>query len=403
MRILWVKVGGLWPLNTGGRLRSFHILSRLSHEHRVVLLTTHGRDDDPGELARQLPRCQEVVSLPHAVPKRNTVAFGRALVRSWLSTLPVDLSRWRVPELRKTVTSLLRSGAMDVCVADFLASAVNVPADGSIPTILFEHNVEHLIWKRLSDVERRPWRRALLEIEWRKLRHYEARACHRASLTVAVSEADRQQLVDNAPGARVRPIPTGVDLTFFARNGAHEAPASLVFIGSMDWHPNEDAAIHFAREILPEIRRRVPDVKLTIVGRKPTPRLQAAMSESGARVTGTVDDVRPYMAEATVCVVPLRIGGGTRLKIFEALAMGKAVVSTTVGAEGLPVVPGRHYVRADGPGDFARAVLALLRDPMRRAALGAAGRQLVEERYSWAHVAKEFEARCEEAVATHAR
>src|SRR5262249_43428406 len=156
--------------------------SRLCREHEVVLVTTHGPDDDQEELTRQLSRCQKVISLPHAVPKRNTLGFGVALMRSWLSPLPVDLSRWRVPALRNTVATLVRSGAMDVCVADFLASAVNVPADGSIPTILFEHNVEHLIWKRLSDVERRPWRRALLEIEWRKLRHYEARACHRASL-----------------------------------------------------------------------------------------------------------------------------------------------------------------------------------------------------------------------------
>src|SRR5262249_53077316 len=172
---------------------------------------------------------------------------------------------------------------------------------------------------------------------------------------------------------------------------------------SMDWHPNEDAALHFASAILPEIRRQVPDVELTIVGRKPTPRLRAAMSEAGARGTGTVDDVRPYGARAPGCVGPLRVGGGTRLQIFEALAMGKAIVSTTVGAEGLPVVSGQHYVCADEPGEFARAVVTLLRDPARREALGTAGRRFVAERYSWEQVAKEFEARCEEAIATHAR
>jgi len=402
MRILWVKVGGLWPLNTGGRLRSFHILSELSRRHEVSLLTTHGADDDPEGLARQLPRCRQVTSLPHAVPKRNTAAFGIALLRSWPSALPIDLWRWRVPELRKKVGALASSSAVDVCVADFLSSTVNVPLDGSVPTILFEHNVEHMIWKRLSDVENRAWRRALLEIEWWKLRRYEARACRRASITVTVSEADRQMLAERAPGAFVRSIPTGVDLSFFARNGTHEARASLVFTGSMDWHPNEDAALHFASAILPEIRRHVPDVEVTIVGRKPTSRFRAVMSEAGVRVTGTVDDVRPYVAEATVCVVPLRVGGGTRLKIFEALAMGKAIVSTTVGAEGLPIVSGEHYLRADEPSEFARAVVTLLRDPVRRAALGTAGQRLVAERYSWEQVAKEFEARCEEAMATHA-
>jgi len=143
----------------------------------------------------------------------------------------------------------------------------------------------------------------------------------------------------------------------------------------------------------------VPDVSLTVVGRSPRARLRAAARAADVRVTGTVADVRPHVAEAAVFVVPLRVGGGTRLKIFEALSMGKAVVSTTVGAEGLPLVPGEHYLRADEPADFARAVVALLRDPARRRRLGAAGRDLVEARYGWAMVTRAFENRIEEAAA----
>jgi glycosyltransferase involved in cell wall biosynthesis len=290
----------------------------------------------------------------------------------------------------------------DLCVVDFLYSAPNVPLDAPIPLVLFNHNVEYLIWKRLSQIETRLWRRLLLEIEWRKMRHFESKACTRARLTLAVSEIDRCLLSAIAPAAVVRAIPTGVDTMYFMPNGSREAPARLVFTGSMDWYPNEDAILHFVDAILPRIRREVPDVSLTVVGRNPTPRLLTLAGKNGVRVTGTVDDVRPYVAEAAVYVVPLRVGGGTRLKIFEAFAMGKAVVATTVAAEGLPLIPGEHFLQADEPTDFSRAVISLLRDAERRHRLGSAGRRLVEGRYSWPQVACEFDACLEEVIKTHA-
>jgi glycosyltransferase involved in cell wall biosynthesis len=160
----------------------------------------------------------------------------------------------------------------------------------------------------------------------------------------------------------------------------------------MDWLPNEDAMLFFCRDILPLIRAEQPDVQLTIVGRTPTPAVQQLAAQSGVHVTGRVDDVRPYMRDAAVYIVPLRIGGGTRLKIFEAMAMGKAVVSTTVGAEGLPVRHGEHVLLADEPVAFARAVVDLLRDLPRRRRLESAARALVVEKYDWSAVAGELEA-----------
>ena len=365
MRILWVKAGGLWPLNSGGRLRSFHTVSELSRRQRVTVLTTHDPDEDPIELSTHLPHCERVVSFPHRAPKKGSLALAAALARSWLSELPVDTWKWRVPALRAEV---------------------------------FEHNVEHLIWKRLAAVERRPWRRLPLEVEWRKMRRWEARACARADLTIAVSEQDRDLLAEVAPGARVVAIPTGVDTSYFTPNRHQERAGALVFTGSMDWYPNEDGLVDFLEATLPLIRRQVPEASLTVVGRNPSTRLRDAAARAGVEVTGTVDDVRPYVARGSVYVVPLRVGGGTRLKIFEALAMGKPVVSTTVGAEGLPLVPGEHFLAADEPARFAGAVVSLLQDPVRRRALGAAGRRLVEERYSWPQVAREFESRFREVI-----
>ena len=402
LRILWVKVGGLWPPNTGGRLRSLHTIAALSERHRVGLITTHPPGDDPSHLRTRLPACDWIDAIPHALPKQGTARFALAVASSWATPYPADLWRWRIPAVRARVRQRIEEG-VDLCVADFLVAMPNVPGHAAERVMLFEHNVEYMIWKRLHDVERRPWRRALLALEWRKMRRYEARACRRAAVTVAVSEADRELLAANAPGADIRAIPTGVDTSYFHPNGAVETSATLVFTGSMDWYPNEDAILYFIEAILPRIRREVPGISLAVVGRDPSSRLRAVGAAAGVRVTGTVGDVRPYVAEAAVYVVPLRVGGGTRLKIFEALAMAKAVVATRIGAEGLPIVSGEHFLEADEPADFARAVVALLKDPDRRRALGMAGRRLMEERYSWPQVAREFERHCEEVVSKHAR
>jgi glycosyltransferase involved in cell wall biosynthesis len=401
MKILWVKMNGLWPATTGGRVRSLQIISELARRHQVTVVTTHGPEDDPDGLATQLAHCDEVVSIPHVVPKRGSARFPLSVVRSWLSSYPVDLHKWRVPQLRERVRTLLADGGFDLCVADFLFATPNVPMDGRVPVVLFEHNVEYLIWQRLAALESSPWRRALLEIEWRKLRAREADACRRADLTIAVSEDDRRRLAEIAPGIRATAMPTGVNTDYFIPNGHHERPHHLVFSGSMDWHPNEDAVAYFADAILPRIRAAVPDVSLAVVGRNPSARLRDLAARAGISVTGTVDDVRPFIGEGSLYVVPLRAGGGTRIKIFEALAMGKAVVSTTVGAEGLALEPGHHLAVADDPDAFADTVVGLLGNSERRRALGTAGRDLVQAHYSWPTVARVFEERCKEVVAQH--
>jgi glycosyltransferase involved in cell wall biosynthesis len=402
MRILWVKMGGLWPATTGGRVRSLNTISHLARNHQMTVITTHGHGDDPDGLKQQLAHCEKVISIPYAVPKHGSAAFAGAVIGSWFSHYPVDLWKWRIEEVRRQVREVIAAGGIDLCVSDFLFAAPNVPMNGSVPVVLFEHNVEYLIWKRLAALETTGWKRALFELEWRKLRACEAGACRSADLTLAVSEDDQARLQELGPDVHVSAIPTGVDTTYFQPGGVTEVPARLVFSGSMDWHPNEDAVCYFADTILPRIQSEVPGVSFTIVGRNPGARVRVLAERPGIEVTGTIHDVRPSIGAASVYVVPLRAGSGTRIKIFEALAMGKAVVSTTVGAEGLALESGRHFLAADTPHDFAQSVVRLLRDPARRQALGDAGRALVEANYSWATVARLFEARCEEVVAEHA-
>jgi glycosyltransferase involved in cell wall biosynthesis len=401
MRILWVKMGGLWPLDTGGRQRTFQIVSALSRDHDVTVLTTHDPGEDPEPARRALPRCGRLISVPYRVPKAGTARFARALVRSWVSADPVDLWKWRIPAVRRHVAALLDARAIDVIVADFLFAQPNLPVRPDVPVVFFEHNVEYQIWRRLAAVERRWLRRAILAVEWRKVRRRERQALARATLTIAVSDADRDLLAAEAPGARLEVVPTGVDTGYFAPTGRAEVPHRLVFSGSMDWYPNEDAIRDFARTMWPALRQALPGVSLTVVGRRPGAGLRQALAGTGITLTGTVDDVRPYVDEAALYIVPLRIGGGTRLKIFEALAMGKAVVSTPLGAEGLGLVAGRHFVAAERGEPFVRAIVDLLGAPARRGALGEAGRRLVEEEYSWVRVSRIFERHLQHAVQRH--
>ena len=417
MRILWVKIGGLWPANSGGRLRSYHILAELAEQHEVTVVTTRRPEESPRVLEQQLSRCEQIIQIPINAPKHGSPGFIKALAESWFSELPVDLYKYRIPQMRHEVGKLLRQGNFDVCIADFLTALPNVPQgilgpdEQPIPLVLFTHNVEHMIWQRLWLNERNPLKRLLLDVEWRKMRRYESRACKIADLALTVSEADKELLSKLVPTAHLHAIPTGVDINYFrpatapAAAGAFrpaDVPAErdleLVFSGSMDWFPNEDAMLWFMESILPQIRKANAAVGVTIVGRNPSAKLQRIAHECNVRVTGTVDDVRPSVHQAAIYIVPLRVGGGTRLKIFEALAMGKAIVSTTVGAEGLPLEDGKHLILADTPEAFADQILKLVNDPELRARLGRAGRELVEARYSWNRVAGDFEALCRQAL-----
>jgi glycosyltransferase involved in cell wall biosynthesis len=219
----------------------------------------------------------------------------------------------------------------------------------------------------------------------------ERRYLRLADHVLTVSDTDRDAFASFLEPEQLTVIPTGVDLDYFQPMPLEETANSLVFTGSMDWLPNQDGILYFVDAILPLIKQQQPDVSLEVVGRSPSRKLQAlAEREKSMRLSGWVEDIRPFVARGAICIVPLRIGGGTRLKIFEAMAMGKAVVSTSVGAEGLPVRHGDNILLADTPEDFALSVISLLRDSDQRNRLGSAARALVQEKYSWPKVAESF-------------
>jgi sugar transferase (PEP-CTERM/EpsH1 system associated) len=387
-----VVIGQLpYPLDTGAKIRSYHLLTRLARKHAVTLVSFSYGPEDARKAESLKPFFREIVTIPH---NGSTSSPGRMFfaLRNLLSSLPYSIDKYTSPGLGTTVRRLLQEQPFDLIHCDSLQMSSNVTPINGIPRILTEHNVESFIWQRAAETERNPLRRSYLALQARRLARYEAAACRAFDWCIAVSEVDRRLIEDLSGTSQCAVVPNGVDCQFFRPQTVRPEPSRLVFTGSMDWLPNEDAMVYFVEEIMPIIRRVVPQARLSIVGRNPTSRVrQLARQGNGVEVTGRVDDVRPYIAQAAIFVTPLRIGSGTRLKILEAMAMGRPVVSTRVGCEGLAVTPGKDILVADRPQDVAARVIELLKDPDRAETLGQAGRTLVERSYDWESLADRLE------------
>jgi glycosyltransferase involved in cell wall biosynthesis len=404
LRILWLKTELLHPVDKGGKIRTYQMLKALKREHHVTYLTLDDGSAAPDAAERADEYCHELVRVPHRTREKFSAGFYAELAANLVSPLPYFMKKYESAPMRREVAARARSGDFDVLVCDFLNPAVNVPPGLPVPTVLFQHNVEAMIWRRHFEVQTNPLKRAYLRGQWRKAFRYERAACRRFGLVVTVSRDDAETIRRDYGVETAADVPTGVDTEFFRpAGGAEPDPHGLVFTGSMDWLPNEDAIQFFTREILPLVRERVPRVRLTVVGRKPyASLLELAERDPSIVVTGRVEDVRPYMERAAAYVVPIRVGGGTRLKIYEAMAMGKPVVSTTVGAEGLPLDDGEDLLLADTPRAFADAVVRVLTDAELARSLGARAAEKVRARFGWDKVAAVFAEHCARAASSSA-
>jgi sugar transferase (PEP-CTERM/EpsH1 system associated) len=398
--MLWLKTELLHPLDKGGRIGTYQMLRHLVRDHRVTYLTLDDGHRDTNAVERAGEYCTDLIRVPTRTASRRTPQFYWQLARNLASSLPYSVGKYRSPTMEREIMRLADPGSVDLVVCDFLFPAVNMPARLPVPTVLFQHNVEAMIWHRHAVVALHPLRRAYMHRQWRRMYTFERDQCRRFDHVVAVSPEDVAWFANSYGVGAVSHVPTGVDTEYFRpTHTAKPDPHSLLFTGSMDWMPNEDAVSHFAEAMLPRIAAAQPQATFHIVGRNPTPPVLAlAHRHAGINATGTVPDVRPYLERAQVFVVPLRIGGGTRLKIFEAMAMEKAIVTTSVGAEGLPVRDGEHLLIADTPTAFADAVIRLLRDPACAAALGARAAELVRSRFGWQNAAEQFMEICSHAV-----
>ncbi len=388
MRILWVKGGRLLPVDTGGKIRSYNILRHLAAKHDVTYLSYYGGPrnlDYETNLKRSLPGAQTI----HTAAPEATLAQYADYIYRLPAKAPYAVTKFTHSKVRHTVTQWLGEDRFDVAVCDFLSASLNFPSNPAIPAVLFQHNVETVLWRRLADVEPTPLRRLSYKIEADKMARYEPRALSKFHHVIAVSDEDRNQMLAFNPKCPITVVPTGVDTKQYAvAPPAPDNPPVVVFTGSMDWEPNIDAVEYFCREIWPTVLTAFPNARFQVVGRDPHERIRR-LASSSIEVTGTVPSVANYLRDATVVIVPLRIGGGTRLKIFEAMAMGKALISTTIGAEGLDVVHGRDLLLADAPVSFAASILELFRDSaLRRRYEQAAAIQA--QRYDWSRIAERF-------------
>ena len=380
MKILFLTPELPYPPDRGASIRSFNLIKNLAPQHEIHLLSFS--TGDLAEAGPLLDLCSQIETLP--APHRSTL---QRLLSILLSPLPDMALRLPSLEFEIKLKALLQGEKFDLVQVEAIEMARYIPTvieSHRPPPLIFDDiNAEYLLQKRAFETDLRHLRwlgAAYSLIQWRKLRRYEAWACRRADQVVAVSEADKEALCLLVPGLPVSVVPNGVDTRYY-QPGDGETDGSLVFTGKMDFRPNVDGVLWFFERVWPLVKGRLPPARLLVVGRNPSPRLSPLLQDPQVTVTGFVPDVRPYIARASIYLVPLRMGGGTRLKVLEAMAMGKAIVSTSLGCEGIKTT-GQELVIADNESDFAQRVIDLWGDEERRKGLGVAARRLAKK-YDW--------------------
>jgi sugar transferase (PEP-CTERM/EpsH1 system associated) len=406
VKVLFLTPQVPYPPQQGAALRNWGFISGLATRHEVAVLSFLAPEQSLPAFSGQTLQPDDPLRTACRI---ETVPFpARTLhdrLYDMLTTRQPDMALRLVSEAySRRLADWLADECFDVLQIGGIEMAPYLDIAKSArpqPRLVFDNlNCEYLLQKRafLTDL-RAPLRwpgAAYSFVQWQRLWRYEAQVCHVADQVLAVSDVDAAMLQKLVPGLDVAVVPNGVDtLTYrpeFASLEPRMPEGALVFTGTMDFRPNVDAVLWFARQVMPRVRAEAPEVHFFVVGQRPHRRLDSLQSDPAITLTGWVKDPRPYIAQAAVYVAPLRIGGGTRLKLLEAMAMGRPVVATSLGAEGYPVTDGRELLLADTPEDFATTVLALLRAPEWRAELGQAGRRFVEQRYDWQAIVPRLEA-----------
>jgi len=386
MRILYLSVAFPLPVNNGHRMRIWSVLEGLQAEgHETTFLTFAEENDLKVDLAPLRKLCSHVECVPMELKRLSASTDYLSRLKSIFDSRPYATLRFISPEMRSLVEKALRDERPDAIICDTVFSAVNLQ-ETNVPLIVNSPDVEHLILKRYISFEANPIKRLYARMEMQKVKRWETKICRRARVCMACSEHDREVLAGLAPNTSAVFLPNVVDTESYVPKFESKGSAML-FQGGMDWFPNPDAVEFFSTQVLPLIHKSVPEAVFVAAGRNPSAEMVSRYSNKpGVNLTGTVPDMRPYLEDAALCVVPLRIGSGTRLKILESAAAGKAIVSTRLGAEGLDFEDGKEIVLADSPEDFSAAVVTLLQNEPKRRALAMAARKRVVEKYSYTNL-----------------
>lgn len=374
-----------FPPDGGVHIRSYNILRLLSQAFDVTALCFYRRATrpTPEHVNASIAGLKELADVD-AFPIPQEHSRARLIwdhFRSVVIRVPYTRYVYESASFSKRLHSLLEREQFDLVHVDSLDLSMYLPALDGIPVVCTHHNIESDLLRRRARTESSPVMRRYLDLQAAFTENEERTWCSRVALNVVVSKGDGERLAAIAPGARITVVPNGVDTSMFKPAG--DSGRGLVFVGGYSWYPNRDAMAYFGEEILPLVRQVHPDIEVTWVGRAPEDVKREYQSRYGIELTGYVDDVRPYVARASCCVVPIRVGGGTRLKILDAWAMGKAVVSTSIGCEGLEARDGENILIRDTPEAFAEGVNAILQDSALRMYLEQNSRATAEEIYDW--------------------
>ena len=396
MRVLWMKSDYVIPPDTGGKIRTYNLMRELNSLCDVTYLAFKNEDTPNNE--PEIANCaSQVLTVYQPEEKKEGIGFYGRVLRGMASQLPYIIQKYRSPKIVRHQQDIVRAeDEPTVVLCDFLEMAENVDWSLPCPKVLFQHNVESMIWERYYETEENPLKKAYFNYERKRMSQYEADICNRFDMVFTVSEEDKTMLRDEYGVNRpMEVLETGVDTNFFSRTETEPKEGRLVFLGSMDWMPNIDGMKWFTKEVYPRIKRQYPGVSLDIVGRRPGDEIQRlSQADPTIRVLADVPDVRPHIADGELFIVPLRIGGGSRIKIYEAMAMDRPVVSTTIGAEGLPLTPDEHIAIGDAPEEFAAQTVRLLKDKETQKRISRCGYDLVTENYQWKNVAMKLRDHC---------
>ncbi|MBU2979197.1 glycosyltransferase family 4 protein [Alteromonas sp. C1M14] len=392
--LLWIKADELYPLNSGGKIRTYNMMVQLKAHYDITYFTLKAPGAAPTPNIQSYSDHQIFANWQDNKDSKLSLLtdVGKNVVGS---SLPYVIDKYTTQSITDTLKGVLEDQHFDIVVCDFLSLSVNLtrlPKKPETTYVLFQHNVESYIWERHYKNAGNVASKIFYKNQWQRFKTFEQSTCQWFDGVIAVSDFDKQVFTEQFGLKNVLGhVETGVDLDFFAEIPRQPKPCSLVFLGSMDWMPNIDGIEDFIKHCYPKIKQALPQVTLTILGRNPPDKItQYGETDSSITVTGTVDDVRPYLAAASASIVPLRIGGGTRIKIFETMAAGLPVISTTIGAEGLPIKHNENIMIADDHSTFAEASVALLKDNEKAAQIAMNGYKLVKENYSWKTVTQDF-------------
>lgn len=390
-----------YPATSGKRLRTLNLMLQLAKRHQITYVGRCAADSEEASVAPSFLRAHgiEPILLSCPVPRKSGLKFYSRLVANLFSALPYSVVSHQSQAIRKQISKIATTNRVDVWQVEWAPYLSMIDRALKGPRVVIAHNVDTLIWQRYYENEHAILKKTFLKSQWKKFQRFEAKAFQSATRVVAVSEEDAQLIRDNFGQSAVDVVDNGIDRDFFAPIAAKRNPSQILFLGALDWRPNLDAVSLLLDRILPQVLRQKPDAKLIIVGRRPPTNLVERVRQLAAvELHADVGDVRPFLAQCSVMAVPLRIGGGSRLKILEALAAGLPVVSTRIGAEGLILKSGQDYIQAEID-EMPTALTQILHSPMVAQEMTAQARTFVLDRYDWSTLAAKLEATWERSVA----